>query len=145
MKRTKRPKKAKPALKKARKRTAKRKIASKTAKRITKGRKNLKAVKAKAPRKAKTPVAPKVDLTAGLELIGQVTHYFPHVKAAVLTLEKPICCGDQVYIKGHTTDFKQKIESMQIDHVVVTEAKVKDEIGLLVQQRVRIGDKVYKL
>ncbi len=81
-----------------------------------------------------------------LEKIGEVTHFFPHVKAAAVTIIKAgLKVGDKIYIKGHTTDFKEKIKSMQLDHVTIQEAEVGQEIGLLVKSRVRIGDSVYKI
>ena len=81
-----------------------------------------------------------------LEKIGEVTHYFPHVKAAaILVLKDGLRKGDSVYIKGHTTNFKQGVSSIQLDHVPIAEAKKAQEIGLLVKSRVRIGDTVYKI
>lgn len=96
-------------------------------------RQSVKARKAKAPE-------------ANLEKIGEVTHYFPHVKAAaVLILKDSLKVGDRIYIKGHTTDFKEKVASMQLDHVPVQEGTKAQEIGLLVKSRVRIGDSVYRI
>lgn len=77
-------------------------------------------------------------------VIGEITHYFPHVSAAVVKLKMPLSVGEAIHVKGHTTDFKETIASLQIDHVPVNMAKPGDEIGLLVKSRVRAGDKVYK-
>jgi len=77
--------------------------------------------------------------------IGIVTHYFPKVRAAVVKLKAPLAIGETVKIKGHTTDFKQKIISMQIDRVPITAGKRGNEIGLLVNSRVRQHDTVYKV
>ncbi len=102
-----------------------------------------KAVKKSQPRasRKKQPVAIK-KLKA--DVIGKITHYFPKVRAAVIKVETPLATGDVVRIKGHTTDFVQTITSMQIDHAVVQVAKKGDEIGLLVNSRVRQHDMVYK-
>jgi len=78
-------------------------------------------------------------------IIGEVTHYFPKVRAAVIKLKKPLTTGDVVKIKGHTTDFKQAVTSMQIDRVPLGQAKKGQEIGLLVDSRVRQHDIVYKV
>jgi len=78
-------------------------------------------------------------------IIGTVTHYFPKVRAGVVKLKAPLAVGDVVKIKGHTTDFTQTIKSMQIDHVPLDKAKKGDEIGLLVDSRVRRHDAVYKV
>lgn len=121
---------------------------SKAAKRVKKTIKKAKAAK-KAVRKSVAKKAKKALKAApelGLEKIGEITHYFPHVKAAaVMILKDGLKVGDEIYIKGHTTDFKEKINSMQLDHVVIAEAKKAQEIGLLVKSRVRIGDGVYKV
>lgn len=78
-------------------------------------------------------------------IIGKVTHYFPHVRAAVIKLKAPLSVGDNIKIKGHTTDFTENITSMQIDRVSINTAKKGDEIGLLVKSRVRQHDVVIKL
>ena len=64
--------------------------------------------------------------------------------AAVIKLKASLTTGDLVKIKGHTTDFKQAVTSMQVDHVPVDQAKKGQEIGLLVDSRVRQHDIVYK-
>jgi putative protease len=78
-------------------------------------------------------------------VIGQITHYFPKVRAAVIKLKAPLTIGDRVKIKGHTTDFQQAVNSMQIDRVPINQAKKGQEIGLLVDSRVRQHDRVYKV
>ena len=75
-------------------------------------------------------------------MIGVVTHYFPHVQAAVIKLKKPLAVGDTILIKGTTTDFQQQVESIQIDRVPIQKAKKGDEIGLQVKERVREHDLV---
>lgn len=77
--------------------------------------------------------------------IGSITHYFPHVQAAVIKLKEPLAMGNTVKIKGHTTDLTQAVTSIQIDRVDISNAKKGDEIGLQVSSRVRQGDKVYKI
>lgn len=79
------------------------------------------------------------------KLIGLITHYFPHVQAAVIKLKGPIAKGDTVKIKGHTTDLTQIVSSLQIDRVDIQTGKKGDEVGLQVSSRVRQQDKVYKI
>ena len=80
------------------------------------------------------------------KIVGEVTHYFPHVKAGVIKVTGgKVVIGDTLQIKGHTTDLKQKVKSMQIDNVPIKQAKPGQEIGLLVNKRVRQHDTVYKL
>ncbi|MEM3586869.1 MAG: hypothetical protein QXO71_06040, partial [Candidatus Jordarchaeaceae archaeon] len=53
--------------------------------------------------------------------------------------------GDTIRIVGATTDFQQKVESMQIEKVSVQKAKAGDSVGIKVKERVRPNDIVYKL
>ena len=109
------------------------KIKKAKAKKVTKA----KAAKAKAKKQA-----PEISL----EKIGKITHYFPHVKAAAIMLLKDgLKVGDKIYIKGHTTDFKETVKSIQLDHVAIPEGKKGQEIGLLVKSRARQGDSVYRI
>lgn len=79
------------------------------------------------------------------EEIGVVTHYFPHVKAGVVKLTKgSLKTGDEICIKGHTTDFRQPVKSLQINRVSVQEGSKGQEVGIKVKSRVRIGDIAYK-
>lgn len=134
------------AKKKSVKKAKPRKIKAKTKKKVVRKAKPKKT-RSKNPRSAgkskpKAPQGPE----ANMEKIGLVTHYFPHVNAAaVKILKNSLKVGDQIYIKGHTTEFKEGVASIQLDHVTVAEGKKGQEIGLLVKSRVRIGDSVYKI
>ena len=52
--------------------------------------------------------------------------------------------GDVVHIKGHTSDFTQRVESMEIDHVHVSEVRPGQSFGLRVKEHAREHDVVYK-
>ncbi len=76
--------------------------------------------------------------------IGTVTHYFNHLHVAGVTLtDGELHTGDVIHIKGHTSDFEQKVESMQIDHEAVNTARSGDQIGLSVIEHAREHDTVY--
>ena len=77
--------------------------------------------------------------------IGRISDFFAHPVVAGIELSGKIKLGDKIHIKGHTTDLELTINSMQIDRVDVTEAKAGDSIGVKVAERVRRGDKVYKV
>ncbi|MCS7093660.1 MAG: translation elongation factor-like protein [Candidatus Aenigmarchaeota archaeon] len=77
--------------------------------------------------------------------VGEISHYYPKISVAVLKLENSLRKGDKISIEGYTTNFSQVVESMQIEHKNVEEAKKGDSIGLKVVDRVRVGDKVYKI
>jgi hypothetical protein len=76
-----------------------------------------------------------------------VTHYFSHLSVAILQLEPgtSLRLGDAIHIVGHTTDFSQKVESLEVDHAPVTEVGPKDDFGLKVTDHAREHDVVYKL
>ena len=77
--------------------------------------------------------------------IGKVTHYFAKIGVAVIEVtDGSIKVGDQLRIKGHTTDFKQKVTSMQIEHDKVEIAEPGQSIGMKVSEPVRANDLVYK-
>lgn len=120
----------------------KKKVKMVTVKRKEKAKKakvnNLKVRRKITKAKRKPKIMPKV--------VGKVTHYFPHVKAGVILVSRgTISLGDTLQIKGHTTDFKQKVVSMQINNAPIKKAKAKDEVGLSVKSRVRHNDTVYKV
>jgi acyl-CoA hydrolase len=77
--------------------------------------------------------------------IGQVTHYFDHLGVAALELTAPIHVGDMIHFVGHSTDFRQKVTSLQIEHHMVGEAKPGDDVGMKVAQKVHTHDKVFRL
>lgn len=78
--------------------------------------------------------------------IGKVTHYFTHLGVAAIEItEGTLSLGDTVHIKGHTTDFHQKVESMQIEHQNVNKAETGQTIGLKVIEHAREHDLVYKV
>ena len=99
-------------------------------------------VKKKALKKAARPIK-KAKIKENV--IGKVTHYFPHVLAAVVKLKAPLNVGEKIKIRGHTTDLTQEVVSMQMDRVAITSAKKGQEIGLQVNSRVRQHDVVIKL
>lgn len=79
------------------------------------------------------------------KLVGKISHYFSKIGVAVIELSDTLKVGDTIRIIGGVTDFTQNIESIEIEHEKVNEAKAGDSIGLKVAQKVREGYKVYKL
>ncbi|MEM1515851.1 MAG: translation elongation factor-like protein [Candidatus Bathyarchaeia archaeon] len=80
-----------------------------------------------------------------LREVGRVTHYYSRIGVAVVSLIDTLSVGDRIFIRGATTNFEQNVESMQIEHKNVNIAYSGQSIGLKVNQRVREGDKVYKI
>ncbi len=77
--------------------------------------------------------------------IGKVTHYYGHIGVGLVELIDSLKVGDSIHIKGHSEDFTQNVDSIQIEHASVTEAKSGDVVGLKVLQKVHPEDKVFKV
>ena len=80
------------------------------------------------------------------EKVGVVEHFFTKISVAAIKItDGELRVGDTIHIVGATTDFKQKVESMQINKQPVEVAKPGDEVGIKVIDRVRKKDVVYKV
>jgi len=77
--------------------------------------------------------------------IGTITHYFDHISVAVINLKDKLRVGDTIHVRGHYTDFKQTVDSIQIEHKPVEQAKPEDDVAMQVAQRVHPNDKVFKV
>jgi translation initiation factor IF-2 len=76
--------------------------------------------------------------------VGKITHYFDKIQVAVLEVtDGDLKVGDPIRIGEEGTELDQQVESMQVDHTQVTEAKKGSEVGLKVIDKVRPGDLVY--
>lgn len=84
----------------------------------------------------------KSELSKG-KPIGKITHYFNKIGVAVLELESKLKIGDTVVIATGQGDFEQAVDSMQVEHAQVSEAKKGDAVGLKVDQLVKEGNVVY--
>ena len=77
--------------------------------------------------------------------IGTVSDFFARPVVAGIQLTAPLKAGDRIHIKGHTTDLELVVESMQINNIMVTEAKAGDSVGIKLPDRVRKGDVVSRI
>ena len=77
--------------------------------------------------------------------IGVVTHYFDRPKVAIVKLSGVVAVGDELRFHGHTTEFTERVTSMELDHKKVETAKAGDEIAIQVVGRARQHDKVFKI
>ena len=95
----------------------------------------------KPPRPAKA-AAP----LAGEERVGTVTHYYSHLSVAAVRMESgSLRIGDTIHVRGYTSDFRQRVESIQIEHKPVSEVSAGQEFGLGVTDHAREHDVVYKV
>jgi len=79
------------------------------------------------------------------EEVGEMIHFFDKISVGVVKASKEIKKGDKIHIKGSTTDFDETVDSLQIDHKDVESIKKGEEAGMKVAEKVREGDKVYKI
>ena len=75
--------------------------------------------------------------------IGRITHYYNRIGVAVLELEEGLKVGDSIHIVGHTTDFTQRVTSLEVNHRKVQSVGAGADVALKVANRVRQGDKVF--
>ena len=135
-------KKSKPLKKAAAKKPAKRAAPKAAARPASKTR----AAPARPAPKPAAVAPARPEPLPGEELIGVVTHYYGHLSVAAIRLESgSLSVGDTIRVLGHTSDFRQRVQSMQIEHQAVTEAGKRQEIGLKVTEHARENDLVYKV
>lgn len=77
--------------------------------------------------------------------IGTVTHYFNRIHIGVIALTGELKVGDIVHFYGHTTDFIQRVGSMEVNHRKIDSAGPGAEVAVEVIDRVRRGDEVFRL
>ena len=147
--------------KKAKKKTAKKRV-SKTKTKVRKKTAKKSKTKAKTKTMAKTrqprvvlkpevivpPVPPSGAQSSGSneEKVGYVTHYYSHLGVAVVRLDQGlVLVGDTIHIQGHTSDFKQRIESMEVENQKIYRAVAGQEFGLKVIDHAREHDQVYRV
>jgi len=76
--------------------------------------------------------------------IGKVVGYFAKIGVAAIKITNgELKIGDKIKFKGHSTDFEQEVESMQVEHVNVDKVGVGKDVGIKVKERVREHDTVY--
>jgi hypothetical protein len=109
-------------------------------------KKRVPAKVAKKPARKALPPSPPPPPPPPGERIGVVTHYYGHLSVAVVKLESAsLRVGDRIHIRGHTSDFSQPVESLQVGHTPVNEVGPNDDFGLKVVEHAREHDVVYKV
>jgi hypothetical protein len=158
-------KRAKAKKKGAKKKPLKRRALKKPVRKITAKNKVKKTVRKKKAAKKSKP-APKKEPTKKAVLVepgppsgsippveepsrqedavAVVTHYYSHLGVAVVQLNKgSLKVGDAIHVKGHTTDFTQKVISLEYEHQHVDRAEAGQNVGLKVIDHAREHDIVY--
>ena len=99
------------------------------------------------PAEAVRPQPSPAQPVSSEQRIGVVTHYYSHLSVVAMQLEPGarLRVGDVIHIRGHTTDFTQRIESLEVNHASVSEAGPNDDFGLKVVDHAREHDVVFKV
>jgi len=105
--------------------------------------------KKKAKKKAKTKkkstkrkTAKKKTKKPNKKFLGKIDHFYDKLSVATFTVKAPFKVGDIINIKGHTSNFFQRVESMQSYHKDIIKAKKGDEIGIRLIKRAREHDAI---
>lgn len=98
-------------------------------------KKKKKSIKSKAKLRTKKSSGPKP--------IGVVTHYFGNLKVAIVKFNKPIKKGRVLRFLGATSNFKQKVGSIQYNHKDISVAPKGKQVGVKITKKARPGDKIY--
>ncbi len=80
------------------------------------------------------------------QLIGHVTHYFPQIEVAAIAVENgELQINDTIRVIGHTSNFTQKVHSMEMDYAPVLAARPGDLVAVQVAERARVNDQVFRI
>ncbi|MBF0385085.1 MAG: hypothetical protein HQL27_04355 [Candidatus Omnitrophica bacterium] len=134
--------KRKPSSRRKKKPVAKRKVASapKKAARGPLSKKSIKPSRRIPENKSSKRLVPK----AALKEAGAVTHFFPKIRVVVVKVgPSPIKTGDTILIKGKATEFRQRVDSLQVESRDVKTAKRGEVVGLKVRKEAKEGDKIF--
>ena len=147
--------KAKKVVKKKVRKAAKQLVRKKTARKPAKkvARKPTVSKPKVAPKPARPAPAPSPAIEPpvaaplpGEQRVGVVRHYYSHLSVAIVKLESgQLQVGDTIHIKGHTSDIRQKVESMEFEHQRIEQVRAGQEFGLRVVDHAREHDVVYKV
>jgi putative protease len=76
--------------------------------------------------------------------IGTVEKYFAKIGVAAIRITSgEMQVGDKIHIKGHSTDFEQSVDSMQVEHASVQKAGPGTDVGIKVKEKVHEKDTVF--
>ncbi len=77
--------------------------------------------------------------------VGKITHYFNKIGVAAIVLTGDLSVGDTIRVKGHTSDWTQNVDSMQIEHDSVDKAGPGDSVGIKVEGHAHEHDIVFRV
>jgi len=75
--------------------------------------------------------------------VGKITHFFSKIGVAVVELTGTLKVGDEILVEGKQTSFRQKVESMQVEHQNISVGEAGKSVGLKLNDRAREEDIVF--
>ena len=85
--------------------------------------------------------------TAKKTIVGHIVKFFPKISVAEISVDvASMSIGERIQIEGDSTGFVEfNLESMQADGKPIEKATKGMSVGVKVPQKLRVGDRVYKL
>lgn len=77
--------------------------------------------------------------------IGTVVHYFDKAMVAVVKLDGSLTIGDQVKFVYHDQEFNEMVDSMEVEHHKIQQAKAGDEVAIKTIAKTHEHAHVYRL
>ena len=77
--------------------------------------------------------------------VGTITDFFSRPVVAGVQLTGTLKVGERIHIKGATTDLELVVESIQLNNAPVAQGSAGQAVGIKVPDRVRRGDRVYRV
>lgn len=77
-----------------------------------------------------------------MKKVGTVTHIYGKIGVAIIDLSATLKVGDRIKFENGS-EVEQTVDSIQIEHKQVEEAKKGDMVGLKVEQKIHEGATVY--
>jgi hypothetical protein len=133
--------------KKAAKKAPLRRASAKKTTKTPRGTAKLAPVPPQPQAEAVRPTPRRPQRVPAEQRVGVVTHYYSDLSVATLQLEPgtTLRVGDVIHVLGHTTDFTQRVESLEVDQKPVLEVGPNDDFGLKVSEHAREHDVVFKV
>lgn len=82
---------------------------------------------------------------AGAVCVGRVEHFYPRAAAATVRLRGALAVGDWIHVRGRTTDLVLAVEALRRAGRRIQRAHAGELVGLPVRERLRAGDRVYRV
>jgi putative protease len=77
--------------------------------------------------------------------IGKVTHFFSNIGVAIIELDGSLKVGDRIKMVVGDSEIEKDVDSMEVDHKKIQEAKKGDVVGIKIGEKIREGIAVYKI